>query len=101
LKKGKKAVLFVNKEDGRLCVHGLKGVMRNGKAIVELPREYRDLIPGDFVWDMSDAVWFEKNLYVVVWRKVWNDNDQRQKVFMFKFRLALADEVTVETVMRE
>jgi len=100
LRKGRKAFLFVNKEDGSLCVHGLKGVMRNGKAIVELPRECRDLVPGDLVWDMK-ILGIVETLHVVLWKKVWNDQDRRRRVFMFKFRLATSDEVAVETVMRE
>jgi hypothetical protein len=100
LKRGKKAFLFVNKEDGSLCIHGLKGAMRNGKAIVELPKECRDLVPGDLVWDMK-ILGMVETLHVVLWTKVWNDQDRRQRVFMLKFRPATRDEFTVETVMRE
>lgn len=100
MRQRRKAFLYVSKEDGRLCVHGLKGVMRGGKALVELPMECRDVVPGDLVWDMK-ILGVLDTLHVVVWKKVWNSNDRDLRVFLFKFRLATADELTVETVMNE
>ncbi len=95
-----KAFLFVDKEDGRLCVHGLKGVMRGGKALVELPRECKDVVPGDLVWDMK-ILGVVDTLHVIMWKKVWNNNDRELRIFLFKFRPATPGEFALETVMNE
>ncbi len=100
MKGSKKAYLHVDKENGRFCVHGLKGVMRNGKAFIELPKECRDLVAGDLVWDMKILGVLE-TLHVILWKKAWNDADRRQRVFMFKFRPATPEEFALETVMNE
>jgi len=40
-------------------------------------------------------------LHVVLWKKAWNDHDRRMRTFMFKFRPATSEEVSVESVMNE